>query len=110
MKWTENGIQFEASVKEFAEVYALLHPAQTPLRKGKEVTVIGHAGDEHKFTSYRDAASYLSIATQRNIRSCDISHRKGNGVIFVKDFMPCNKEWDPSQTPDTELANIPQGE
>jgi len=113
MKWTENGITFEATAKEFLEIWTTIHPAPAPElareikpRKRPELVVIGHVGDEHKFTTIKGAASYLSIVTQREISPNLISHRKSN-TLFVKDYMPCNKAWNPEQTTttDKELAN-----
>jgi len=106
MKWTENGITFEATAKEFLEVWNTIHPAPVAApkpRKRPEITVIGHAGDEHKFATVKDAAKYLSIATQREITPISLARRKSN-TLYVKDYMSCNKPWN-TET-EKEAANV----
>lgn len=107
MKWTENGITYEATAEEFIQVWNAMHPAPEPAKRGKrvEITIIGHAGDEHKFETIKAAATYLSLATQRTIYPSYLSKRTSN-TLYVKDYMTCNKEWNTdTATTKTETEN-----
>lgn len=109
MKWTENGITYEGTVAEYMELrtaLAISAPVKRNYAKrtGKSITVIDLGEQEHKFSSIKDAASYISTKAQRNVSAQSLCKRSSD-TLRLSDYMSTNKPWNPNK-PQENTANV----